>query len=367
MRILKYLFFLALLTFVALILFITTLKSDFSVKKQKVIDAPSTQVFDYVNNFENWGDFLFSNLDNVDENLTKTSETNTDYFTWQKNNSSGSLKTLSSKKNKLIAQELHFNGTDSMLLWSFKDTIGGTKVSCKIDGNLSFLFKVNSLIYQDSEAIVGEIFDKGFEKLEESLLEESNKFEINLDNKPLKMVETFYLAQKFTSKLSDIARNSKIVFKKINDFCQKYEIEKNGKPFVVYHTFDRRNKIAKVSFCIPIKDAFYIKSARNPIFLGNLKPFDAIKINLKGDYIHLPKVLEKANAFLTKNKLLLDPNMHHIEINGENVFEKNTEFYFVLKPKKTFLKPIAKDSIQQKEPAVTRISNTTNTPAATSN
>ncbi len=367
MRILKYLFFLTLLTVVALTLFITTLKSDFSIKKTKVIDAPSAKVFDYLNNFENWGDFVFSSLDNVEENPTKASEKNTGYFAWQKNNSAGSLKTLSSKKNKLIAQELHFNSNDGMLLWSFKDTIGGTKVSCKIDGNLSFLFKVNNIVYNNTEDIVDDIFDKNFEKLEESLLEESNKFEINLDKKPLKMVETFYLAQKFTSKLSDIARNSRIVFKKINDFCQEYDIEKNGKPFVVYHTFDRRNKIAKVSFCIPIKDAFYIKSARNPIFLGNLKPFDAIKISLKGDYMHLPKVLEKANAFLTKNKLLLDPSMHHIEIKEENVFQKSTEFYFILKAKKRLLKPIVKDSIQQQEPAVTRISNTTNTPAATAN
>ncbi len=364
MRILKYLFFLALLTIIALILFISTLKSDFSIKKQKIIDAPSAQVFNYINNIENWGDFVFSSLDNIDENTTKTAEKNTTNFIWQKNNSNGILKTLSTRKNKLIVQELKFNNTNCTFLWSFKDTIGGTKVNCKIDGNLSFLYKINSLINQNSEVIIGEVFEKGFEKLEESLLEESNKFEINLDNKPLKMVETFYLAQKFTSKISDITRNSKIVFKKIKDFCTQYNIEKNGNDFIIYHTFDQKNKLAKVSFCVPIKDAFYIKSARNPIFLGNLKPFEAIKINLKGDYIHLPKVLKKASDFLTKNKLFLEQNMHHIEIKEENVFQKNTIFYFILKPKKVILKPAEKDSISQKQQEIVAESTSITNPVS---
>ena len=38
---------------------------------------------------------------------------------------------------------MNYNGTTSEVFWRFKDTIGGTKVTWRTKGNLSFALKIN--------------------------------------------------------------------------------------------------------------------------------------------------------------------------------------------------------------------------------
>ena len=57
MKILKYLFLFALLSFVALTVFVATQKGNFSVERSKVINSPRATVYNYLNDFRNYEDF----------------------------------------------------------------------------------------------------------------------------------------------------------------------------------------------------------------------------------------------------------------------------------------------------------------------
>ena len=57
MRIIKYLFLLLLLSFVALSIFIATQKGSFTVERSKIINSPKSSLFNYVNDYKNWGEW----------------------------------------------------------------------------------------------------------------------------------------------------------------------------------------------------------------------------------------------------------------------------------------------------------------------
>ena len=57
MQILKYLFLLLLLSLVATTIFVATQKGEFQLERSKIINAPKTAVFNYVNDYQNWPNF----------------------------------------------------------------------------------------------------------------------------------------------------------------------------------------------------------------------------------------------------------------------------------------------------------------------
>ena len=58
MKILKYIFLLLLLSLISFSVFIATQKGNFSIEKSKIIHSSKSNVFNYVNDAENWQDFM---------------------------------------------------------------------------------------------------------------------------------------------------------------------------------------------------------------------------------------------------------------------------------------------------------------------
>ena len=173
-----------------------------------------------------------------------------------------------------------------------------------------------------------------------------------------KIPTSFYLKQTFTSEITKVIKNSKIVFNKIITFCDQNNIELNGKPFLLYHNYDVAKGLTRISFCIPIKTEI-ITSSGSDILSGKLEEFDAIKTTLTGDYSHTKKALDKAATYINTNKIIVDPTFSHLEILKISKSEiKNpskwvTEIYYPIKPKEipvvhTYV-PIAVKKVEIKE------------------
>ncbi len=136
MQILKYLFLLLLLSLVATTIFVATQKGEFQLERSKIINAPKTAVFNYVNDYQNWPNFNSWMLD--DENLKMIFPAITSgkgaSCSWTGADGTGDIQTTTSKNNESITQKLNNNGTESDVFWYFKDTVGGTKVTWKTKG-----------------------------------------------------------------------------------------------------------------------------------------------------------------------------------------------------------------------------------------
>jgi effector-binding domain-containing protein len=344
MRILKYIFLLMLLSVVALSIFIATQKGDFTVERSKIINSPKSAVFNYVNDYRNWTDFgSWTNEDPEIKVIYAPITTGKDAsYSWEGKDGSGSMRTLFVKENDSIAQKMDYNGTNSSVYWSFKDTIGGTNVTWRSTGKMSFLFKVYTTLNGGVDKVIGKIYEKSLANLDKALDYEINTFSTKV-NGLVKKPPIFYLAQTFTSELSKINNNTKIVIPTIIAFCDKNDIAIGGKPFLIYHTYDISKGLAKISICIPIKKQIFI-SPGSDIVSGKLEASEATQTTVTGDYSHITKGYEKTISFISKNQLTADPLISHIEVYSTSKNEiKNpskwvTEIYIPVLSKITAIK-----------------------------
>jgi hypothetical protein len=347
MRILKYLFLLLLLSLVALSVFVATQKGAFSVERSLVINSPKAAVFNYVNDYRNWEDFGSWMVEDPEIKMTypqKTVGIGSSY-SWDGKNGNGDMQTIFVKENDSISQKMNYDGTVSDVSWKFKDTIGGTKVTWKTAGKMSFSLKVYTALNGGIDKIIGRMYEKSLVNLDKKLDYEINTYSVKVDG-IVKKLEAFYLKQIFTSKISDVTKNTRVIFPKLIAFCTKNNIEMNGKPFVIYHTYDVAKGITKLSFCVPIKQPIFT-SEGSDIISGKLENFEALKTTLTGDYSHTNKALEKAAQYSTTNRLILDAKFSHVEIYSIGKAEiKNpskwiTEIYYPIKHKVVAVVPTA--------------------------
>ena len=353
MRILKYLFLLLLLSFVALTIFIATQKGDFTVERSKIINSPKSNVFNFVNDFRNWEDFgsWMTQDPTIKINYSAKTIGAGASYSWEGKEGSGDLKTLFVKENDSISQKMNYNGNSSSVFWSFKDTIGGTKVTWKTNGKMNFSMKVYSAFNGGINAIIGKMYENSLVSLDKTLDFEINTFTVKVDGLA-KMPATFYLHQTFTSEISKVIKNSRIVFDKINAFCNQNDIERHGKPFLLYHTYDLATGLTRLSFCVPIKKEIFT-SAGSDILSGKLEEFEAVKTTLTGDYSHTKKAVDKATAYINENRIVLDPTFSHLALFKVRKTEIKspskwvTEMYYPIKPVvippvKTYVAPTVK-------------------------
>ena len=364
MRILKYLFLLLLLSFVALSIFVATQKGDFTVERSQIINSPKSNVFNFVNDYRNWEDFGSWITEDPEMKINYPGETIGPgaSYSWEGKDGTGDMTTLFVKENDSIAQKMNYGGTESSVFWKFKDTVGGTKVTWKTIGKMSFSTKVYTAFNGGINYIIGKMYEKSLINLDKTLDFELNTHTVKVDGLA-KKAGTFYLKQTFTSKISSVTKNSRIVFYKIITFCKQNNVELNGKPFIIYHTYDLANGLTKLSFCVPIKSQI-LTSSGSDILADKLEPFDGVKTTLTGDYSHIKKALDKTKEYINANRITIDPVFSHLEIFTKSRSEiKNpskwvTEIYYPIKPKvipvNSYIAPVIKkvEAVKTPEPVI---------------
>lgn len=339
MKILKYLFLLLFLSFISFSVFIATQKGNFNIERSKIIHTSKTDLYHYVNDYQNWGDFMAFMVEDttLKTHYPKNTIGKGAKCVWEGKDGKGTIQTFSVKENDSITQKMDLDGSEFNTTWIFKDTLNGTKVTLKSSGEMSFSYKIYTVLHGGVERIIGGLFEKSLANLDTSLDYEINTYKIKV-NGLVRKLGTPYLKQSFTSKISAVVKNSRIVFPKIMTFCEQNDIEINGKPFIIYHTYDEKRGLAKISLCVPIKEAI-ITSEGSDILADELTSFQAIKTSLYGDYSHTEEALKKSKAYINQKVITLDSKFSHLEVytiskaHIKNPSKWKTEIYFPIKPK----------------------------------
>ncbi|MFT5963495.1 MAG: effector-binding domain-containing protein [Flavobacterium sp.] len=365
MRIIKYIFLLLLLSLVALSIFIATQKGGFNVERSKIINSPRPTVYNFVNDYKNWEDFGSWTVEDPEIKISypqKTIGKGTSY-SWDGKEGDGQMRTLFVKENDSISQKMNYNGTLATVSWSFKDTTGGTKVSWRSSGKMSFFFKIYAALNGGVDKVIGTIYEQSLANLDKVLDYEINTFSIKV-NGVVKKPQIFYLRKTFTSEIAKINKNFKIGIPLIEAFCEENNVEISGKPFIIYHTYDLEKELAKISICIPIKNEILI-SAGSDILSGKLEAFEGVKTTVIGDMSHKKKGYEKTIQYLNKNQLAANPIFSHIEIysnakaNIKRPSKWTTEIYIPVLPKETPTEaypPAVSDSVTASEQPISIVS-----------
>jgi len=340
MKILKYLFLLSLLTLVALTVFVATQKGNFSIERSKVINSPRITVYNYVNDFRNHEDFQSWSVEDATIKTSFSNKTsgNGASYSWEGAEGKGSAITLKTKEGESIEQKMQFDGTKADINWTFKDTLAGkTVVTWKAKGTMSFLFKVYTALNGGSDNVIGTTYEKSLANIDKNLDFETKTFTVKV-NGVVKKTETPYIKQTFTSEISKVNKNARVVIPKLIHFSETNGLQTNGKPFIIYHTYDTTRGLAKISICLPINKEISI-SAGSDILAGKLNGFEAVKTTLTGDYSHTNEAIAKTRAFINNEKIVPELAWSHLEILTVSKLDVKspsklvTEIYFPTKPK----------------------------------
>jgi effector-binding domain-containing protein len=232
---------------------------------------------------------------------------------------------------------MNFDGDISEVNWKFKDTVGGTKVTWSTKGKMDFFFKIYTALDGGIDKVIGRMYEKSLVNLDKNLDYEIKTFSIKNDGL-LTKPQFFYVAQSFTSEISKINKNYKIVVPKISAFCIDNNISISGNPFIIYHSYDTVLGLANISIAIPIQSEIFL-TAGSDINSGKIVAFEAVKTTLTGDYSHTKTAYNTAVAFLNQKQLRRDPNYAFIAMytkgksDVRNPSKWVTEIYIPLVPK----------------------------------
>ena len=303
MRILKYIFLLILLAFVGITVYVATQKGTFEVSKSSIIKTRRSTVFDYVNDYKNWETFGSWMQKDTDLKFSYAAKT-IGYgamSTWNNGSEEGEIKTIFVKENDSIAQKGSFNGTTATLSWSFKDTVGGTKVTVHSKGKMTLMTKVTTFFKGGITSILGDVYEKSLRNLDKTLHYEMKTYAIKI-NGIVQRPSGFCLKQTVSCPIKSVPKNTKIIMGRMLHFFKKNKIAMVGKPFVSYDKYDVANNFASISVCIPVGQLIAITSGSD-VASGEIMPFTCLKTTLTGDYSHSKEAWAKAQNYITDNGL----------------------------------------------------------------
>jgi effector-binding domain-containing protein len=336
MRILKYIFLLLLLGLVALTVFVATQKGTYSVERSRVIKSPRSVIFNYVNDYRNWENFGSWAKDDPKMRFSYPAVTSGKgaSYSWRSPGGDGNMQTIFVKDNDSISQKMDYNGSLSEVSWKFKDTVGGTKVTWRSKGKMNFMYKIYSVTKGGIDNLIGAMYEQSLANLDKTLDYEINTFTVAGNGIVVKS-GTAYLQQTILSTIANAPTNMRIMLSKMTYFFKKNNITPNGKPFVLYYTYDTSKGLTRFSVGIPIRDEIHT-SMGSDITFGKFDNFRAVRITLNGDYSHLPAAWKKGEDYLADNKLESDPNKKILEVFTTGIEENKspskwiTHIYFPL-------------------------------------
>ena len=344
MRILKYLFLLFILFFIGLTVFVTTQKGEYDIIRTKVIKTPRATVFNYVNEYRNWETFVAWSQEDAEMKFkyNKITFGKGASYSWKGNNSEGNIKTLAFVENESIHQKMTYDESPSEVFWTFKDTLGATKVTWRTKGKMTAMMKIYTFFKGGIETI-GAVYEKSLVNLDRTLDYEINMYAIKVNgivNRP----KNFYISQTVNSYEKNVVKNIKIMVPNMIHFFKKNKIVMSGKPFVIYNETNQSSDIVNFSVCIPIKDSIYIMPGSD-VNSGKIASITYLKTTLTGDYSHLKEMKKKAISYLQKNNLKQNNSNKVVEVYSKTKLDiKNpsrwiTELYLPIYSKPTAIKP----------------------------
>jgi effector-binding domain-containing protein len=202
---------------------------------------------------------------------------------------------------------------------------------------MGFNFKINSVFQGGADRVIGNMFEKSLANLDKTLDYELKTYSIKV-NGIVQKIGGYYLQQTITSKISDVPKNLRIMMSRLVHFFAKNRIVMNGKPFVLYHTYDDAKGITRLSVCVPLKEQIFV-SEGSDVSVGKLNSFTAVKTTLKGDYSHLKSAWDKTFAYIDANHLTQSPEGASLELYTKSIREVAypsqwvTEIYIPIVPK----------------------------------
>jgi effector-binding domain-containing protein len=339
MKIFKYLLFLLLIATIGFCIYTAVQPNNFEIIKTQKINAPAAVIYNNVIDFNNWQAWYSCVEANPDMKISLSDDPkgiNGTYF-WEDKDGVGTIKTVEAIPFTSIKQDmLATNFPSSKIHWKFKpNDDGSTNVTCTISGNnLSFGYKMFSILRGNTEKQIGPYYKRSLEKLDSVVVTNMKKYSIEI-NGITEHSGGFYIYNTTSCKINTLKKSIAEFLPKVKQYAKDNNIVVSGFPFVFYHTYDVENNAVMFSCCIPTLSKV-ITSEPN-ILTGQLDSFKALKTTLKGDYANLKEAWDMSMKYISNSGNTVDDIGPMLEVylndssSTTNPADLKTEIYIALK------------------------------------
>ncbi len=316
MRFFKYLFLLLALLFIASSFYITTLKNDYTIECKQSVKAPLPVVFEEINTYKNWE--YWNPYTGKGSVITPKESEEKNFYIWESEGEKGEMQTIQSKDNEELTQKISFRNKNLTFIWNVKKEVESTEVTMTIKGKKTFLDKIYELIpIIQTEDNNDEKCKKALEILAERLAKRMDRHSI-MSGGVTDFGGGFYLYITRSSKLDKIGDEMAKNLPEIMGYMEEKGIAPSGKPFALYHRWNREKNTVLFSCCVPIRERI---NTSNNVLVGFLEPHKSFKTTLKGDYRFLNDAWDDAYKNIAELGLKINEKIAPFEIYTTGLFQ----------------------------------------------
>lgn len=318
MKIIKYIFLLLLLALVGISVYIATQSGAYIVRRSTFIKVPREIVFNYVNDYRNWDQWLDldANTSEVKFSFPESTIGKGGSFSWVNGNEQGQIQSLFVKENDSISQKITIGKTASNASLTLKDSIGGTKLNWIIVGNADFTTKIKAAFNGGIEVFKAKMYQNSLNNVAAIITKEIKDFSVEVIGE-VKIDSVYYVKQTATTPIRDMNARITPMVQKMNKFFKNGNLQMNGHPFVIYESSDIANGTITFSVCGPLKEEIFV-SDPSDVVIAKLASFTALKTILKGDYSHRNEAIKKAMTYISDKKINRNTALKYIDIYAVN-------------------------------------------------
>ncbi len=309
MKALKYIVLLILILTIGAAIYVGTLNNTYEVSRTKIMHAPIEVVYDNVNDFKNWPTWspwlekdTLAELSYSDITFGKDAS-----YSWKSNDKEvgeGSMTTIESVSFRSILQKITFLKpweSESEVSWSFKPVSEGTEVTWSMKGEMSFGEKAYMAFNGGMDKMVGPDYEKGLDNLDAVLQTNMKKFSVNV-NGLTTHGGGYYIYRTGSCKIDEYPSKKNELMPQIDMYVDQNKISTAGPAFSLYHKVDVENNAVIFSCAIPVSEKV-ITDIASGLQTGFLKPFEAVKVTLYGNYSNIEKAWTEGVKFIKENGL----------------------------------------------------------------
>lgn len=309
MKILKYIFFLLLIAFIASSIYVATKDGTYHVEESRILEAPAPLLFEQVNNYESWSSWSW--LDSQEYNITLGDTTKGEgaRLRWNSGDiGDGSLLTINSESFARLEQRLVFDAgiaqSNGNMYWILEPVPEGTRVSIGLEGSQDFKEKLAyTLRSNEIEEIFAPKFREALETLEKRTKTKMEEFSVEI-NGITEHGGGFYMYSSTATRLSEVQHRGAEMLKEINHYMDENDISVNGNPFLIYNERDQDNASAIFSAAVPTPSRVITPSG-SPVLTGFLPAQKVLKTTLKGNHKNAQLAWDEAYKYIEENELTL--------------------------------------------------------------
>lgn len=307
MKILKYIFFLLLIVFIASSIYVATKDGTYHVEESRILEAPAPILFEQIDNYESWSSWSWVDDQEFNVILGDTTKGKGARLRWDSGDiGDGSLLTTDSKPFARLEQRLIFDAgiaqSKGNMYWILEPVAEGTRVTLGLEGSQDFKEKLAYTLRNDEiEEIFAPYFRDALEALEQRTKAQMEAFSVNV-NGITEHGGGFYMYSSTATRLSEVQHRGAQMLQQISQYMDENGISINGNPFLIYNERDKDNASAIFSAAIPTPSRVITPSG-SPVLTGFLPAQRVLKTTLKGNHKNAQLAWNEAYKYIEENGL----------------------------------------------------------------